>query len=192
MTCSLNRGSHPFLLQMVGTDLVGSAGHNLLGGKNAVLDQPADAVVCNPERRSGLRHREPFAILLGGTVGMNSIHPAHRADTMSSPDFSLTGGHSHPVQGRCDVLVGPSGRITARASSGVRQPCSPDLGLRTRNCECWPPHQWTVRTTLRVASSTSATMSVTRARRSRWRVRMVTPGAFHATSRSSARPVKSG
>src|SRR5947208_4606505 len=30
-TCSLNRGSHPFLLQILGTDLVGSARHNLLG-----------------------------------------------------------------------------------------------------------------------------------------------------------------
>ena len=48
MTCSLHRGSHPFLLQIIGTDLVGSARHNLLGGENAVLDQPADAVVCNP------------------------------------------------------------------------------------------------------------------------------------------------
>src|SRR3954471_10567967 len=41
-------------------------------------------------------------------------------------------------------------RITARASSGVRQPCSPDFGLRTRSCECWPPRQWTVRMTSRV------------------------------------------
>src|SRR6266436_5890226 len=108
-TCSFNRSCHPFLMQIVGTDLVGSARHNLLGGENAVLDQPADAVVCNPERRSGLRHREPFAILLGGTVGIDSIHPAHRADTVRSPGFSLTGGHSHPVQGRGDVLVRPSG-----------------------------------------------------------------------------------
>jgi Transposase IS66 family len=109
-TCLLNRGSHPFLLQIIGTDLAGSARHNLLGGENAVLDEPADAVVCNPEPRSGLRHREPFAILLGGTVGMDSIHPAHRADTVRSPGFSLTGGHSHPVQGRGDVRVRPSGR----------------------------------------------------------------------------------
>ena len=67
-------------------------------------------------------------------------------------------------------------RITASAASGVRHPCSPDFGLRTRSCECWPPRQWIVRTTSRVASSTSAMMSVTRARRSCWRVRMVTPG----------------
>src|SRR4051795_6815945 len=50
-------------------------------------------------------------------------------------------------------------RITARASSGVRQPCSPDFGLRPRSRECWPPRQWIVRMTSRAASSTSATMS---------------------------------
>src|ERR1700730_13953658 len=104
MTCSLHRGSHPFLLQIVDTDLVGSARHNLLGGENAVLDQPTDAVVSTPEGRSGLRHCEPFAILLSGTVGVDSIHPAHRADTVRSPGFSLTGGHSHPGQGSGDVL----------------------------------------------------------------------------------------
>jgi transposase len=32
-------------------------------------------------------------------------------------------------------------RINARASSVVAQPCSPVLGLRTRNSECWPPRQ---------------------------------------------------
>ena len=77
-------------------------------------------------------------------------------------------------------------RITARASSGVRQPWSPVLGFLTRSCECWPPRQWIVRTTSRAASSTSAMMSAIRARRSLWRARMLTPGAFHAASRSSA------
>jgi hypothetical protein len=109
-TCSPNRGSHPFLLQVVGTDLVRSAWDNLLGGEDAGLDEPADAVVRNFERRGCLGHREPLAVLLGRTVGMNSVHPAHRADTVRSSGFSLTGGHSHPVQGRGDVLVRPSGR----------------------------------------------------------------------------------
>ena len=36
-------------------------------------------------------------------------------------------------------------RITATFDLGVRQPCSPVFGLRTRNCECWPPRQWIVR-----------------------------------------------
>jgi hypothetical protein len=34
-TCSPNRGSHPFLLQVVRRDLVGSAQRNLLGGEDA-------------------------------------------------------------------------------------------------------------------------------------------------------------
>ena len=97
-TCSANRGGHPFLLQVVGTDLVGSARHNLLGTEDAAFDKAADAVVRNSEPRGGLSHREPFAVLLGRTVGMNSVHPAHRADTVRSPGFSLTGGHSHSVQ----------------------------------------------------------------------------------------------
>jgi hypothetical protein len=51
-TCSPNRGSHPSVLEVVGSDLVRSARHNLLRGENTLLDQPADAVVCNSERRS--------------------------------------------------------------------------------------------------------------------------------------------
>jgi transposase len=82
--------------------------------------------------------------------------------------------------------------MIASASSGVRQPCSPVFGLRTRICECWPPRQWMVRMTSRAAWSTSAMISVTRARTSCWRARIVTPGALQAAARSSARPVKSG
>ena len=47
-------------------------------------------------------------------------------------------------------------RITARASSGVRQPCSPLLGLRTRSCECWPPRQWIVKITSRALRQVEA------------------------------------
>jgi len=35
-------------------------------------------------------------------------------------------------------------RMTANASSGVRQPCSPVRGLTTLTCECCPPRQWIV------------------------------------------------
>jgi len=61
-TCSPNRGSHPFLLQVVGRDLVGSARHNLLGGEDAGLDERADAVVRNSERRgcSDIVSHSPF------------------------------------------------------------------------------------------------------------------------------------
>ena len=71
--------------------------HNLLGREDAAFDKAADAVVRNSESRGSLNHREPFTVLLGRTVGMNAVHPAHRADTVRSPGFSLTGRHSHPV-----------------------------------------------------------------------------------------------
>ncbi len=96
-TGSPDRCSHPFMSQVVGTDLVGSARHNLLGGKDAVVNQSSDAVVRNPELHSGLGHRQPFAVLLGRTVGVDAVHPSHRADTMRGPGFALTGRHSHPV-----------------------------------------------------------------------------------------------
>ena len=78
-------------------------------------------------------------------------------------------------------------RMTANASSVVAQPCSPVRGLRTRSSECWPPRQWIVSTTSRASSSTSTTMSVINVRSSCWRARIVTPGAFHAADRLSAR-----
>ena len=119
-----------------------------------------------------------------------------RADAVRGPGLSLAGRAcpSGSARRRCRrrTIAPPCWAITASASSGVRQPCSPTLGLRTRSCECWPPRQWIVRTTSRVASSTSAMMSATRARRSCWRARIVTPGAFHAAARSSARRLKSG
>jgi hypothetical protein len=77
-TCSPNRGGHPILLQVVGADLVGSARHNLLGKEDAGFNGAANAVVRNSERRGGLRHRQPFAVLLGRTVGMNAIGRASR------------------------------------------------------------------------------------------------------------------
>ena len=39
--CSPNRGDHSFVLQVQGSDLVRSARHNLLGGEDTVLDEPA-------------------------------------------------------------------------------------------------------------------------------------------------------
>ena len=108
--CSGNRVNHPFVLQVGSPDLIRSPRYDLLGGKDAVADQPSDAVVCDPERRSGLGHRQPFAVLLGGTVGVNAVDPAHRADTVRGPGLALTGRHSHPVQCRGDIRVRPAGR----------------------------------------------------------------------------------
>src|SRR5260221_4080627 len=50
-TCSLDRRSYPFMVEVGGSDLVRSARHNLLGGKGTVLDQLADAVARDTERR---------------------------------------------------------------------------------------------------------------------------------------------
>src|SRR4051794_23634892 len=108
--CSLNSGGYPFVLQVGGSDLVRSARHDLLGGENAVPDQPADAMVRNSQRRSSLGHCEPLTTLLGGTVGVNSVHPAHRADTMRCPGLSLTRWHSHSVERGGDIRIRPAGR----------------------------------------------------------------------------------
>ena len=107
-TCSPDRGDDPLVLKVRGADLVGSARHDLLGGKEPVLDEAADPMVGDAELRGGFGHCQPFAVLLGGTVGMDAVHPPQRADTVRGPGLSLTGGHSHPVQRRGDVLVRPS------------------------------------------------------------------------------------
>jgi hypothetical protein len=108
--CSLNSGGYPFVLQVGGSDLVRCARHNLLGRENAAPDQPADAVVRDPEPRGGLGHCQPFATLLGGAVGVNAVHPAHRADTVRGPGLSLTRRHSHSVERGGDIRVRPAGR----------------------------------------------------------------------------------
>jgi hypothetical protein len=43
-----DRGRHPFVLQIVGSDLVRSARYDLLGGQDALLDQPTNAVMRDP------------------------------------------------------------------------------------------------------------------------------------------------
>ena len=109
-TGSPDRCSHPFMSQVVRTDLVGSARYNLLGGKDAVVNQSSDAVARDAERCGGFRHREPVAVLRSGTVGMDTFCTAQRADTPRGPGFSMASRYSHPVQRRGDILVRPSGR----------------------------------------------------------------------------------
>jgi transposase len=76
-TCSPDRGDDPLVQEVGRTDLVRSAGHDLVASEDSVLDQPADAMARDTERRCGFRHRDPFAVLLSGTVGMDPAHPAH-------------------------------------------------------------------------------------------------------------------
>ena len=118
-TCSRDGGDYLFILQVGSPDLVRSSGYDLVSTKDAVLDEPADAMVRDAEGRSGFRHREPLAVLLGGSVGVDAVHPAKRADTMGRPSFSLARGHSHSVQRRGDVLVRPSGRHAPHHGEGL-------------------------------------------------------------------------
>src|SRR3954449_7035411 len=83
--CSSGRGGHPSVAQVGGPDLVRSARHDLLGGKDALLDEPADAMVRDAEQSRGFRHGEPLAVLLGGAEGTNPVHPAQRADAVRGP-----------------------------------------------------------------------------------------------------------
>src|SRR5215831_5270904 len=71
----------PEAVQTIGTTAVRSAGHHLLGGEDTILNQTAYLVIDDTEFAGGLRHCQPFASLLGRTVGMNAVHPAHRTDT---------------------------------------------------------------------------------------------------------------
>jgi hypothetical protein len=61
-TCSPDRGDDPLVLEVGGADLVRSAVHDLVGSKDSVLDEPADTMAGDTERRCGLRHREPFTV----------------------------------------------------------------------------------------------------------------------------------
>ena len=118
-TCSPDRGDYHFMLQVGSPDLVRSARHDLFSAEDAVPDEPTDAMVRDAERRSGLRHREPLAVLLGGAVGVDAVHPPQRADTVRRPSLSLARGHSHSVQRRGDVLVRPSGRHAPHHGEGL-------------------------------------------------------------------------
>ena len=90
--------------------MIGGAGYDLLGSEDAIFNEAPDPVVGDAEPRGGFGHCQPRPVLLGGTVGMNSLHPPQRADTVRGPGFSLASRHSHSVQRGGDILVRPSGR----------------------------------------------------------------------------------
>jgi len=76
-TFSPECSGYSLVLQVAGTDLVRGTGHDLLGGEDAILDQAADPVMSDAELAGGFGHRQPFAVLLGGAIGVNTVHPAH-------------------------------------------------------------------------------------------------------------------
>ena len=97
-TFSPERGGDPLVIEITGADLIWGARDDLLGGEDAVFDQTPNPVIGDAELVRGLGHRQPFAILLGRAVGVDVIHPPHRADTVCGPGLALAGRHSHPVQ----------------------------------------------------------------------------------------------
>lgn len=135
---SSDRRNQTLTLQVIGADLVGSTRHNLLGGEDAVLNQPSDPMPRNAERCGGFRHRESVAVLPSETVGVDTVRLAHPIDTERGPGFScpvrLPSGIP-PGSMTLDILFRALGHYRTyhgSASSGVRQPCPPDFGLRTR------------------------------------------------------------
>ena len=101
-------------------------GRRLFGGQQPCLDQAPDAVIRDTELGCSLRHRQPFAILMRGAVGTNVIDHSHRGNAMRGPGLALTRRKRHAVERRGDVLAHLPAmlRMTASASSGVRQPCN--------------------------------------------------------------------
>jgi len=59
-TFSRERGADPLAIQVAGADLVRGAGHHLLGGEDAILDQAAYPVIGDAELLGGLGHGQPF------------------------------------------------------------------------------------------------------------------------------------
>jgi len=118
-TCSRDRGDNLLVPQVGSPDLVRSVGHNLVRAEDAVLDEPAYAIVRDAEGRSGFRHREPLAVLLGGAVGVDAVHPPQRADTVGRPSLPLARRNSHSVQRGGDVLVRPTGRHAPHHGEGL-------------------------------------------------------------------------
>ena len=109
-TCSGGFGDDALILQIAKTNLIGSPGNNLLGGQDAILDETADAMIGYTEFGRGLGHRQPFAVLLGGPIAVNSVHSTQRADAVGGPGLALSRGHSHSVQRRGGVRIRPSTR----------------------------------------------------------------------------------
>ena len=66
-------GSNCLTLQIAGPDLVWSVGHDLFGMQNPLVYQATEEVSSNASLLGGFGHRQPLAILIGGTIGMNAV-----------------------------------------------------------------------------------------------------------------------
>ena len=100
------------------TDLMRRVGHDLLGWKDAFLDQSTDTMWRNSKLVRSFRQSKPLAVLLGGSVAMDLVDGTQRPDTAGSPGFAVPGLHAHAVEGGGDICVGPSGRHGSHDSQG--------------------------------------------------------------------------
>ena len=114
-----DRLHHGRRVQVRGPDLERRAGNNLLGAKDASLDQLAYPVAGNAASLSCLAQGQPGPVLLGGLVGMNAADTADRADPVRCPGLALPGWQAHPVERGRDVLIGPAARHAANDRQGV-------------------------------------------------------------------------
>lgn len=96
-TCSRDGSDNGVGLEIRCSNLVGRARHYLLGRQNAILNQPANAMMRDAKLRRGFRHGQPFAVLLRRTIRVNAVHSPHRADAMRRPGLALACGHPHSI-----------------------------------------------------------------------------------------------
>jgi transposase len=94
--------------QVIGADLVWRSSNNLLSGKDLGFNKAAQGVVRHAQRRCRLGHGQPFAVLFGGAVGVDSAHAPNRSDAVRRPAFALASGHAHSIERRGDMFVRPA------------------------------------------------------------------------------------
>ena len=93
-----SRLHHRRCVQVGSTDLERRTANDLLGGKDASLDQLADPVAGDAASLGCLAQGQPGAVLLGGLVGVNVADTADRANPMGGPGLALTSRQAHPVE----------------------------------------------------------------------------------------------
>ena len=101
-------GLDPLVFEVAGTDLIGSATHDLFGGQYAVPDEAADLNVRDSKPGGRVRHGEPLALLVRGSVAADLVHRAQRLDAAGGPGLSLTRLHAHAVEGGGNIGIRPS------------------------------------------------------------------------------------
>lgn len=91
-------GGDCLTLQITGPDLVRGARNHLLGMQNALSDQASDHVMAYVKQLGGFRHRQPLAILFGGTICMDTMVAPHGTYALCIPRHTLPCTHTHAVE----------------------------------------------------------------------------------------------